>query len=257
MSHVHHQQQAKGDVQEINVYSSTSCSSRPRSSESNLIDVFSSLNQSTSLASYEPYYSSYMADSTFSDDSYHPSEHLSGQQSSRYEDYHYDTSRSNVLHLSHGGSDSSPSGYDNFNRSDHHYVHNSSHTSHSENIDLTDGHESSWDHYVHDEHSPPSGECDRGQGTDSRHHHKSGNNERDHDKSIDITSPGEKHHQSCQDQYVCHEHSPPSGEHDRGQGTDSKHHHKSGSSEHDRDRSMYITSPAEKSRIQSGSLCTL
>ena len=112
MSHIHHQQQAKGDVQEMDEYSSTSYSSRPRSSSSNLIDVFSSsLNQSTSSASFEAYDSSYMVDSSFGDDSYCPTEHLSVQHCGRYEDYHY-------------GSDNC-------------YVHNSSHTSHNENIDLT------------------------------------------------------------------------------------------------------------------------
>ena len=108
MSHIHHQQQAEGDVQEMDEYSSTLHSSRPRSSGSNLIDVFSSsLNQSTSLASFEPYDSFYIADSSFGDDSYHQTV----QHSGRYEDYHYG--------------------------SDNHYVHNSSHTSHSENRPYT------------------------------------------------------------------------------------------------------------------------
>ena len=170
MSHVHHQQQAKGDLQEMDAYSSTSHSSRPRSSGSNLIDVFSSsLNQSISWASFEPYDSSYVAHSSFSDDSYHPTEHLSVQHSGRYEDYHY-------------GSDNC-------------YVHNSSHTSHSENIDLTGSCDyRSAGHDTRHQNRSGSGECERGPGTDSRYHHKSGSNE--HDRGMDITSPGNKGHES-------------------------------------------------------------
>ena len=107
--------------------------------------------------------------------------------------------------------------------------------------------ESSRDHYVHHEHSPHIGECERGPGTDSRYHHKSGSNECD--RSMDITSKVGKSHESSQDCYVHCEHSPHSGEHERGPGTDSRSHHKSGSNEFD--RSMDITSPGEKSHESS------
>ena len=202
MSHIHHQQQAEGDVQDMDEYSSTSHSSKPRSSGSNLIDVFSSsLNQLTSLASFEPYDSSYMADSIFGDDSYHPTKHLGVQHSGRYEDYHFG--------------------------SDNHYLHNSSHTSHSKNIDLT--------------HS-----CDyRSAGHDVRHQNRSGSSEHERgpgadSRSMNITSPCEKSCESSWDHYVHHEHSPHTCEHERGPGTDSRYHHKSGSNE--RDRCVDITS---------------
>ena len=160
-----------------------------------------------------------MCESSFGDDSYHQSEHLTG----RREDFSHDTSRSNVI-------------------SDNRYIHNSTRMSHSQNVEFTGSREYVYrsagndardrktsdsgerdrgpvhdDRYVHHEHSP-----DRrpgpGPGHDGRHRNKSGSGEHDRGPV----------HDDC---HVHHEHSP-----DRhpGPGHDGRHHNKSGSGECDR-----------------------
>ena len=54
MSNIHQQQHAEGNTQPMDVTHSSTSHSRPRS-DSNLIDVFSSLNQLTSSTSYDLY----------------------------------------------------------------------------------------------------------------------------------------------------------------------------------------------------------
>ena len=179
ISNIHQQQHAEGNTQPMDVTHSSKSHSRPRSN-SNLIDVFSSLNQSTSSTSYDPYdNSSYLCDSSFGNDFYHQSEHLTG----RHEDFSHGTSRSNVI-------------------SDNRYIHNSTHMSHSQNVEFTGGQEYVYRSAGNDarcQKTSDSGECDRGPVHDDR--------------------------------YVHHEHSP-----DRcsGPGHDGQHCNKSGSGEHDR-----------------------
>ena len=201
----------------MDVTHSSTSHSRPRSN-SNLIDVFFSLNQLTSSTSYDPHNnSSYVCDSSFGDDSYHQSEHLTG----RREDFSHGTSRSNVI-------------------CDNHYIHNSTCTSHSQNVEFTGSRDyvyrsagndaRDWktsdsgerdrgpvhdDCYVHHEHSPD--RCP-GPGHDGRHSNRSGSGKHDRGPVHD-------------DHYVHHEHSP-----DRcpGPGHDGQHRNKSGSGECDR-----------------------
>ena len=151
MSNIHQQQHAKSNTQPLDVTHSSTSHSRPRSN-SNIIDVFSSLNQLTSSTSCDPYdNSSYLCDSSFGDDSYHQSEHLTG----RLEDFSHGTSRSNVI-------------------SDNGYIHNSTRTSHSQNVEFIGSRDyvyRSAGNDAQDRKTSDSGECDRGPVHDDHYVH--------------------------------------------------------------------------------------